>query len=141
MALPVPLPDNPKKWDGWRNYNSDDLYDRLCLSFESNPSCEQIEDHCRQLLVWWQKKLPLKNQPSNPVTQMLRSGLDEAPHALAEARTKLTDPNVRALIDQQLQSKFRQKAFEEFHKFMAFATARGTLSESDEANLYQVGIA
>ena len=25
-------------------------------------------------LLWWQKKLPLKNQPSNPLAQMLRAG-------------------------------------------------------------------
>jgi hypothetical protein len=85
MPLPSPLPDNPNRWEGWRNYNSQDPYERLCLSFDDSPSGEQIEDHCRQLLVWWQKKLPLKNQPSNPLSQLLRSGLDEAPKYLAEA--------------------------------------------------------
>ena len=83
ISLPNPLPDNPLRWDGWKLYNSSNYYERLCLSFDSNASNEQIEDNCRQLLVWWQKKLPLKNQPSNPVSQLLRAGLDEA-----SARTK-----------------------------------------------------
>ncbi|EDY22218.1 hypothetical protein CfE428DRAFT_0343 [Chthoniobacter flavus Ellin428] len=100
MALPNPIPDNPLRWDGWKNYNSDDLYARLCLSYESNPSPDQIEENCRQLLVWWQKKLPLKNQPSNPLSQMLRGGLDEAPAFLAEARTKLLDAELRSVFDQ-----------------------------------------
>ena len=92
MAIPNPLPDNPLRWDGWKNYNSANPYTRLCLDFSSNATPELIEEHCRQLLVWWQKKLPLKNQPSNPMAQMLRQGLDEAPHYLADARTKLLDP-------------------------------------------------
>ncbi|HWB59291.1 MAG TPA: hypothetical protein VG733_07355, partial [Chthoniobacteraceae bacterium] len=89
MSLPSPIPDNPIRWDGWKFYNSENFYERLCLSFDSNPSDHQIEDHCRQLLVWWQKKLPLKNQPSNPMAQLLRAGLDEAPQCLVEARTEL----------------------------------------------------
>ena len=92
MPLPSPLPDSPTRWEGWRNYNSDNPYERLCLAFEANPSDEQIEENCRQLLVWWQKKLPLKNQPSNPATQMLRQGIDDAPKYLAEARTILLQP-------------------------------------------------
>jgi hypothetical protein len=79
---PGAFPDNPLKWDGWRAYSSANYYERLCLTYESNPGAEQIEENCRQLLVWWQKKLPLKNQPSNPVAQMLRAGLDEAPKYL-----------------------------------------------------------
>ena len=96
MALPDPIPDNPSRWPDWKNYNSPDLYARLCLDSSSNATAEIIEDHCRRILVWWQKKLPLKSQPSNPLAQMLRGGLDEAPHFLAEARTKLLDPKERA---------------------------------------------
>ena len=99
MALPNPLPDNPLKWLGWKTYNSANFYSRLCLDYSSNATPEMVEDHCRQLLVWWQKKLPLKSQPSNPMAQLLRQGLDEAPHFLAEARTKLLDPKERARID------------------------------------------
>ncbi len=139
MALPSPIPDNPKRWEDWRHYSSDDYYQRLCLSFESSPSNEQIEDHCRQILIWWQKKLPLKNQPSNPVTQMLRAGLDEAPGYLAEARMKLLDPVARRRIDVDVQAKVRERAMTEFFKFLGFATANGTLSETDERSLYQVG--
>ncbi len=105
MALPNPIPDNPTRWEGWRDYHSEDLYKRLCLSYESNPSPDQIEENCRQLLIWWQKKLPLKNQPSNPLSQMLRAGLDEAPANLAEARTKLLDPEARSQFDQILHSQ------------------------------------
>ncbi len=139
MALPSPIPDNPHKWDGWRGYNSDNPYERLCLDFDSNPSAEQIEDHCRQIAVWWQKKLPLKNQPSNPLTQLLRSALDEAPKHLAEARTRLLDPIERQQIDDALRAKLKQAAFSEFDKFLSFAIASGVLSEEDEANLLRIG--
>ena len=95
MSLPNPLPDNPHRWEGWRTYNSANYYERLGLSFDSNASTEQIEENCRMLLVWWQKKLPLKNQPSNPLSQLLRVGMDEAPTFLVEARTALLDPALR----------------------------------------------
>ena len=78
VTFPVPLPDDPRKWDGWSKYKSPNLYERLCLDPRANPSAEIIEEHCRELLRWWQKKLPLKNQPSNPLAQLLRPGLDES---------------------------------------------------------------
>ena len=139
MALPNPLPDNPLRWDGWKNYNSDDLYARLCLSYESNPNAEQIEANCRQLLVWWQKKLPLKNQPSNPISQMLRGGLDEAPVFLAEARTQLLDAEGRAVFDRQLHLKIVAEALGEFKKLLAFALGDNTLREEEEQRLYERG--
>ena len=77
MNFPIPLPDDPRKWDGWNRYSSTDLYERLCLDGRTNPSNELIEERFRELLLWWQKKLPLKNQPSNPLAQLLRSGLEE----------------------------------------------------------------
>ena len=104
MPLPNPLPDNPQRWDGWKSYNSTNLYERLGLSIDSNASVEQIEENTRILLVWWQKKLPLKNQPSNPLSQLLRTGLDEAPVYLAEARTILLDPVARRNHDQELRA-------------------------------------
>ncbi len=139
MALPNPLPDNPLRWDGWKNYNSDDLYARLCLSYESNPNDEQIEANCRDLLVWWQKKLPLKNQPSNPISQILRGGLDEAPALLAEARTKLLDAAGRAIFDRQLHVKIVEEALGEFKKLLSFALGDNKLREEDEQRLYERG--
>src|ERR1041385_5796408 len=85
-GFPVPLPDDPYKWDGWSKYKSPNLYERLCLDPRANPSNELIEQHCRELMRWWQKKLPLKNQPSNPLAQILRPGLDESSRYLTEAR-------------------------------------------------------
>ena len=67
VSFPIPLPDDPRKWDGWSRYSSPDPYERLCLDPHSNPSNELIEERFRELLLWWQKKLPLKNQPSNPI--------------------------------------------------------------------------
>ncbi len=139
MALPNPLPDNPLRWDGWKKYNSDDYYARLCLSYEGNPNGEQIEENCRQLLVWWQKKLPLKNQPSNPISQLLRGGLDEAPAFLAEARTKLLDAEGRAIFDQQLHVKIVEEALGEFKKLLSFALGDNRLREEDEQRLYERG--
>src|SRR3989442_1712672 len=110
MALPDPLPDNPLKWDGWKFYNSDNPYERLCLSFDVNPSDQQVEENCRKLLIWWQKKLPLKSQPSNPVAQMLRAGLDEAPKYLAEARTVLLSSESRARADEVIRERLKEQA-------------------------------
>lgn len=139
MTLPSPLPDNPKRWEGWRNYNSKNPYERLCLSYADRPSTEQIEGNCRQLLVWWQKKLPLKNQPSNPITQMLRAALDEAPEFLIDARTKLLDPDHRQRIDKDLESGVKKRAFAEFSKFFDFVTSNGVLDDEQEQNLFDVG--
>jgi formylglycine-generating enzyme required for sulfatase activity len=139
VSLPNPLPDNPHRWDGWNAYNSDDPYARLCLSFDSNPSAEQIEDNCRQLLVWWQKKLPLKNQPSNPLAQLLRGGLDEAPRFLAEAKTVLLDPDARARIDEQLHQRAIDSALGEFKKLLSFTLSENELSEQDEERLNERG--
>lgn len=127
------------RWDGWKSYNSENLYERLCLSFDSNPSNEQIEENCRQLLVWWQKKLPLKNQPSNPMAQVLRSGLDEAPKYLIQARTELLNPESRARLDEHLRLGLKFTALEEFRKYLDFVLSSGVLSEEDEANLTRVG--
>jgi formylglycine-generating enzyme required for sulfatase activity len=139
MSLPSPLPDSPTRWDGWRNYNSDNPYARLCLDYAVNPSAEQIEDNCRQLLVWWQKKLPLKNQPSNPLTQMLRDGIDEAPKYLAEARAILLDPEARRAADERLRIALRENATAEFAKFLAFSLSDRVLKPEDENNLYHIG--
>ncbi len=139
MSLPNPLPDNPHRWEGWKDYNSDDPYARLCLRFDSNPSLEQIEDNCRQLLVWWQKKLPLKNQPSNPLAQLLRGGLDEAPKYLAEAKTVLLDPEARAKIDAGLHQRAIDSALSEFKKLLSFALSENQLSEQDEERLNERG--
>jgi formylglycine-generating enzyme required for sulfatase activity len=139
--LPTPLPDSPSRWDGWRHYNSDNPYARLCLDYEANPSDEQIEDNCRQLLVWWQKKLPLKNQPSNPVAQMLRHGIDEAPKYLAEARTILLNRETRREADVKLVARLKEHAAADFTKFLGFALGEGVLKPEDENNLYQLGLA
>src|ERR1700716_878116 len=121
VSFPVPLPDDPRKWDGWSRYDSPDLYERLVLDPRTKPTNEEIEERFRELVLWWQKKLPLKNQPSNPLAQMLRSGLDEAPAYLAEARTKLLDPETRTAFDQQLQYKILAEGLEEFKKLLVFA--------------------
>ncbi|MBV9010352.1 MAG: SUMF1/EgtB/PvdO family nonheme iron enzyme [Verrucomicrobia bacterium] len=138
-AFPIPLPDDPKKWEGWSNYKSDNPYERLCLDPRQNPSNELIEEHCRELLRWWQKKLPLKNQPSNPVAQLLRIGLDESSRYLTEARVELLDPQRRRRVDQQLANEAHAQALTEFQKFLAFTTADGTLSENEEKSLRRFG--
>ncbi len=139
MALPDPLPDNPMRWDGWKLYASPNAYERLCLDFSANPGDAQVEANCRQLLMWWQKKLPLKNQPSNPLAQLLRQGLDEAPAKLAEARTLLLDPQSRAQIDAALIAAEREAAWTEFNKFLDFVLANGEMEAEEEENLYGVG--
>ena len=139
MALPNPLSDNPLRWDGWKQFASPNPYQRLCLEFSENPTAAQIESNCRQLLMWWQKKLPLKNQPSNPLSQLLRSGLDEAPAKLAEARTLLLDLESRSKIDADLLAAQKKEILAEFNKFLAFVLTSGTLDPDEEENLYGVG--
>src|ERR1700704_3627756 len=139
ISFPIPLPDDPRKWQGWNNYRSPNLYERLCLDPRANPSHELIEEHCRELMRWWQKKLPLKNQPSNPLAQLLRSGLEESSRFLTEARIELLDPERRRVVDNELAAQAQEEAVTEFHKFLAFALADGTLSAETEKNLLQFG--
>lgn len=139
MALPSPLPDDPRKWDGWRQFNSANLYERLCFTLEESPSDTQIEDACRQLLVWWQKKLPLKNQPSNPISQLVWSGLDAAPGMLTQARAELLRPEVRMRVDADIRQKRREAALQEFQRFLDFALSDQKLTKEEELNLRRLG--
>src|SRR5205085_6505865 len=129
VAFPIPLPDDPHKWDGWSKYKSSNLYERLCLDPRANPSNELIEQHCRELLRWWQKKLPLKNQPSNPLAQLLRPGLEESSRYLTEARVELLDPVRRQAMDSELAAQATEDALIEFNKFVNFALADKVLSQ------------
>jgi formylglycine-generating enzyme required for sulfatase activity len=137
--LPDPLPDDPRKWEGWNLYNSSDPYERLCLSFDSHPTNQQIEQNTRRLLVWWQKKLPLKSQPSNPLAQLLRVGIDAAPRHIAEARTELLNPERRAEIDAALLERQRRSGLTEFQKFLDFALSDKVLTTEEETNLHKLG--
>ena len=140
IGFPLPLPDDPRKWHGWSNYNSANPYDRLCLDPRANPSNELIEEHCRELMRWWQKKLPLKNQPSNPIAQLLRLGLDESSRYLTEARLELLDPDRRKEIDEELAAEAHEAAATEFRKYLNFAIASGVLTIEEEKNLLRFGV-
>ena len=139
VSFPIPLPDDPRKWDGWSRYNSPDPYERLCLDPQTNPSNELIEERFRELLLWWQKKLPLKNQPSNPLAQLLRSGLDESSRFLTEARVELLDPERRRQLDEELAAQAEERAIAEFSKYLAFALNDKTLSAQGEETLLALG--
>ncbi len=138
-SFPVPLPDDPYKWDGWSKYKSPNFYERLCLDPRANPSNELIEQHCRELMRWWQKKLPLKNQPSNPLAQILRPGLDESSRYLTEARVELLDPARRQQLDSELAAQATEQASIEFHKYLTFALADGFLTAEEEKSLLRFG--
>src|SRR3954462_13503846 len=137
--FPTPLPDDPYKWDGWSKYKSPNLYERLCLNPRANPSNELIEEHCRELMRWWQKKLPLKNQPSNPLAQILRPGLDESSRYLTAARVELLDPERRQQVDSELAAQANEQAIIEFHKYLTFALADGVLKPEEEKSLHRFG--
>ncbi len=139
VSFPAPLPDDPNKWDGWSKYKSPNYYERLCLDPSTKPSNELIEEHCRALLRWWQKKLPLKNQPSNPIAQMLRSGLDESPRYLAQARLELLDPARRQRVDAEIAAQLHEESVIEFHKYLTFALGDGRLTADEEQNLLNFG--
>ncbi|MFL6589356.1 MAG: SUMF1/EgtB/PvdO family nonheme iron enzyme [Chthoniobacterales bacterium] len=137
--FPTPLPDDPYKWDGWSKYKSPNFYERLCLDPHANPSNELIEEHCRELMRWWQKKLPLKNQPSNPLAQILRPGLDESSRYLTEARVELLDPERRQKVDSELAAQASEQAAIELHKYLTFALADGVLTPEEEKSLHRFG--
>src|SRR4051794_18707872 len=139
VNFPLPLPDDPNKWDGWSKYKSPNFYERLCLDPQEQPTNEVIETHCRELLRWWQKKLPLKNQPSNPITQLLRPGLDESSRYLSEARVELLDPLRRQRLDEEIAARAQEESIVEFHKFLTFAIADGVLRPDEENNLLRFG--
>ncbi len=139
LLFPLPLPDDPNKWNGWSKYKSPNYYERLCLDPEERPSNELIEGHCRELLRWWQKKLPLKNQPSNPLAQLLRPGLDESSRYLTEARVELLNPRRRQQLDDELSAQAQEQAVAEFHKYLTFALADGVLRAEEEKNLLRFG--
>ena len=135
----VIFPDDPLKWDGWSNYKAANLYDRLCLDRRVRPTDEQIEEHCTVLLKWWRKKLPLKNQPSNPMAQLLGRGLDEAARYLVEARMQLLDPALRRQLDDDLAAQAQQETVAEFSRFVAFSVAGKVLTADAEAILVEFG--
>ena len=139
VQFPLPLPDDPNKWNGWSKYKSPNFYERLCLDPQERPSDEVIEGHCRELLRWWQKKLPLKNQPSNPLAQLLRPGLDESSRYLTEARVELLDPTRRQRLDDELSAQAQEQAVGELHKYLTFALADGVLRPEEEKNLMRFG--
>src|SRR4051812_28580840 len=139
VAFTLPLPDDPHKWDGWSKYKSPNLYERLCLDPRANPSNELIEEHCREIMRWWQKKLPLKNQPSNPLAQLLQPGLEESSRYLTEARVELLDPERRRAINSEIAAQVEEEAVMELHKYITFAIADGTLTSDAEKNLFQFG--
>lgn len=133
------FPDDPLKWDGWSKYKADNPYERLCFAPNAKPNEEQILDHCAALMQWWQKKLRLKNQPSNPLAQLLGRGLDEAATYLVEARMQLLDPARRLQIDTELAALAQQEALEEFAKYVAGSIAGRVLTAEAEANLIEFG--
>ena len=139
VSFPVPLPDDPRKWDGWSRYDSPDPYERLGLDPRGKPTNEEIEERFRELVLWWQKKLPLKNQPSNPLAQMLRSGLDDSSRYLTEARVELLNPERRLQLDEELAAQAEQEAIAEFNKYLAFALNDKTLRPAEEEALLEFG--
>lgn len=133
------FPDDPLKWDGWSKYKAENPYDRLCLDPRAKPSDELIQQHCTALVQWWQKKVPLKNQPTNPMAQLLGRGIDEASRYLVDGRVQLLDPARRLQVDDELAAQAQQEALAEFSKYVAFSIARKVLTAEAEANLSEFG--
>src|SRR5882757_5839331 len=113
-----------------------DLKTKPSLDF---PDDQEIQQHCAALLNWWQKKLRLKNQPSNPITQLLGRGIDEASDYLVQARMQLLDPARRCQIDEELAAKAEQEALVEFSMYVAVSIAGKVLTAEAEANLSEFG--
>ncbi|MDX2227972.1 MAG: formylglycine-generating enzyme family protein [Verrucomicrobiae bacterium] len=139
MALPHPIPDDPRKWDGWAKYKSLNYYERLGLAYDESPGPAAIEESCRQLLLWWQKKLPLKSQPGNPLAQLLGKAIDEAPRLITEAKLVLLNPAEREAHDRKLSESAQAASLFELRKFIDFALKSKLLTPSDEQNLLEAG--
>ena len=133
------FPDDPLKWDGWSKYKADNYYERLCLDPKRKPDDEDIQQHCAALLQWWQKKLRLKNQPSNPMAQLLGRGIDEASNYLVQARMELLDPARRLEIDRELAARAHQEALAEFSKYVDVSISGKVLTAEAEVNLFEFG--
>ena len=133
------FPDDPLKWDGWSKYSAENPYERLCFDPKAKPSDEEIQQRSTALMRWWQKKLPLKNQPSNPLTQLLGRGLEEASSYLVQARMQLLDPERRLQIDEELGAQIQEDALAEFSKYVAVSIAGRVLTPEAEANLAEFG--
>jgi len=99
----------------------------------------QILQHYNALLHWWQKKLPLRNQPSNPVAQLLGRGILEASRYLAHAQLLLLDPMRRRQVDEQMAAAAQEEALGEFAKYVEFSLQAGVLTPAAEANLTEFG--
>jgi formylglycine-generating enzyme required for sulfatase activity len=140
MPLPSPLPDDPRKWDGWRNFSSANPYAVLGFEPGENPDAEAIEAAYRELVLWWQKKLPLRSQPANPLSQLLRPGLDEAPQRLAVAKAELMDPARRLAADAVIAEQQRIHATTEFARYVDFSIHGGRLSRLDHDRLREYGV-
>ena len=70
---------------------------------------------------------------------MLRPGLDESSRYLTEARVELLDPARRQKMDSELAARANEQAVIEFHKYLTFALADGTLTAEEEKSLYKFG--
>ena len=133
------FPDDPSKWDGWSKYKAQNPYERLCFEPAARPTEEEIQQRSTALMRWWQKKLPLKNQPSNPVAQMLGRGLDEASRYLVEARMQLLDPEQRLQVDAELAAQTQREALADFSKYVTLSIAGRILTPEAEAILFDFG--
>ena len=138
-VAPPTFPNDPRKWDGWTNYRAESPYQRLCFDRHAQPTDEEIQQRCAALLQWWQNKLPLKNQPANPMAQLLGRGLDEASHFIVQARVELLDPERRQAWDQKLADQAGQDLLDELIKFIGFSINDGVLPAEAEANLMEFG--
>ncbi len=139
ISSPPHFADDPRKWEGWQKWDATNPYERLCLDPRANPTAEEIQQRCTLLLQWWQKKLPLKTQPSNPLAQLLGRGLDEANRYLVDARTQLLDPVRRAEIDRSLVDQAELETVAEFSKYISFSIKDRVLTREAEANLSEYG--
>jgi len=138
VTFPLPLPDDPRKWDGWNKYKSPNFYERF-VSIRARIQVTRSSRNIAASSCAGAKETPLKNQPSNPLAQLLRSGLDESSRYLTEARVELLDPERRLALDNELAAQAQAAAVTEFRKFLTFALADGTLSPETEKNLLQFG--
>lgn len=85
------------------------------------------------------EKAAAEKSAEQPARTDAARGLDEAPHFLAEARTKLLDPKERARIDAELHSKLLGNALDEFRKLLDFTLADKRLSKESEEKLSIAG--
>ena len=129
------------RWDGWRNYNSDDYYARLCLSFDVEP-----ERRSRSRITagscssGGRRSCRLKTSRAIRSRRCCAAGWTKRRAISPRRARELLDPEARAQIDRAAARADRRRRRSANSKSCSPSrSAKTELREEDEARLYERG--